>query len=140
MKTKVSCTKILRFSSGHRVYMHESKCRHLHGHNYKAEITVTSKHLDWLGRVIDFSVIKSCIGEWIDRNWDHKTLLFQDDHEYINRVLSTDCFICPFNPTAENMAMYLLKKGNLIFKEQEHPIKVIRVKLWETDTCFAIAE
>ena len=39
-------------SCGHRVYRHESKCAHLHGHNYRIHFTVTGR-LDSLGRVID---------------------------------------------------------------------------------------
>ena len=37
---------------------HESKCAHLHGHNYKFEFHCTAGSLDNVGRVIDFSDIK----------------------------------------------------------------------------------
>lgn len=39
-------------SCGHRLYKHESKCAHLHGHNYRIHFTVTGR-LDALGRVTD---------------------------------------------------------------------------------------
>lgn len=140
MKTKISCTKIIRFCSGHRVLNHESKCKRLHGHNYKAEITATADWLDGIGRVVDFSVIKEVIGRWIDNKWDHKTLIFKDDIGMIQALDHDHVFVCDFNPTAEEMARFLLKKSNnLLFKESVN-VTVKKIKLWETDTCFAIAE
>ena len=64
-------------SCGHRVHGHESKCAHLHGHNYRIFFTVQAdnKQLDTIGRVLDFSVIKSRLCEWLEKWWDHKMLL-----------------------------------------------------------------
>src|SRR5574343_934840 len=67
--------------AGHRVVGHESKCRHLHGHNYVfhfhvAPITVP---LDDIGRVIDFSVVKSTLCQWLENNWDHRFLHWEND-------------------------------------------------------------
>ena len=47
-------------SCGHRVHGHESKCAHLHGHNYRAHGKVHPVvALDVVGRVLDFSVVKA---------------------------------------------------------------------------------
>src|SRR5262249_14498003 len=54
----VTCTRLLQFDAGHRVYQHEGKCANLHGHRYTAEITAQAEALDKIGRVIDFSVLK----------------------------------------------------------------------------------
>ena len=48
-------TRRLEFDAGHRVYQHESKCNHVHGHRYVVEVEATGT-LDGLGRIIDFSV------------------------------------------------------------------------------------
>lgn len=72
-------TKKLEFDAGHRVLGHESKCAHLHGHRYVAEITVSSPSLDSISRVIDFSVVKKLVGSWIDETWDHNILLHMKD-------------------------------------------------------------
>jgi len=99
------------FSMGHRVYGHESKCAHLHGHNYRFTFTVApNSGLDDVGRVLDFSVIKSHLCEWLEENWDHKFLV--SDKDPIGKVLKAEdpegVVIVPFNPTAENMAEYFL--------------------------------
>ena len=66
-------------SCGHRVYQHESKCAHLHGHNYRVHFTCEAEELDNIGRVIDFSDMKSRLCMWLEDNWDHKTLIWEND-------------------------------------------------------------
>ena len=99
-------------SCGHRVHGHESKCAHLHGHNYRIFFTVQAdnKQLDMIGRVLDFSVIKSRLCEWLETWWDHKMLIWVDD-PMLDDLLDIDPKgIVPveFNPTAENMAEHLV--------------------------------
>lgn len=99
-------------SCGHRVYGHESKCAHLHGHNYRVHFKVVpDESLDKVGRVLDFSVIKSKLCMWLEDNWDHKFIVWEQDPD-----LAALCTIdpmgvvaVPFNPTAENMADYLVE-------------------------------
>lgn len=137
---QIKCVKLLRFCSGHRVVGHENKCKQLHGHNYKAEIYATAYKLDEIGRIVDFSVIKDKVGGWIDKHWDHKTILFVRDPNIIEMMglHQGAIFSMPKNPTAENMARYLLETvcPNVLVG---HGVTVDRVKLWETDTCFAEA-
>lgn len=96
-------------SVGHRVYQHESKCAHLHGHNYRVHFTVAPDvGLDGIGRVLDFSVIKSQLCMWLEDNWDHKCLIWEHDPwGVVLQVLDPTVVLVPFNPTAENMAQYL---------------------------------
>lgn len=136
---RIQAVRIVKFDAGHRVVNHESKCRTLHGHEYKAEIFAEGE-LDSLGRVIDFSVIKNIVGSWIDEHWDHTTILFDQDP---NVPLIMQCdglkkpYIVPFNPTAENLAEYLIKKSNeLLFATG---VVVTKIKLWETSNCYVEA-
>jgi len=97
-------------STGHRVHNHESKCAHLHGHNYRIHFSVCAPELDSVGRVMDFSVIKSHLCMWLEDNWDHKFLVWQED-PFMPILLEADpegVVAVPFNPTAENMAKYLV--------------------------------
>ena len=68
-------------SCGHRVVGHENKCKGLHGHNYRIifECSGQSDQLDGIGRVIDFSIIKSLLCGWLEENWDHNTLIWNSD-------------------------------------------------------------
>lgn len=98
-------------STGHRVYQHESKCAHLHGHNYRVHFTVEAPQLDKIGRVMDFSVIKEKLCMWLEDNWDHKFLVWEQD-PWAAILKETDpegTVVVGFNPTAENMAQYLVE-------------------------------
>jgi 6-pyruvoyltetrahydropterin/6-carboxytetrahydropterin synthase len=111
-------------SCGHRVVGHENRCRHLHGHNYRIHFRVglgrDSNEVDNIGRVMDFSVIKSRLCMWLEDEWDHKMLLWKEDpilpyfgSLWIDGVGLDICqgsiVVLPFNPTAENMAKYLIE-------------------------------
>ena len=67
------------FCYGHRLLNYEGKCRHLHGHNGKAVITIEGPKLDERGMLVDFSDIKTAVSSWIDENLDHRMLLRKDD-------------------------------------------------------------
>lgn len=106
----ITASRYHDISTGHRVYGHESKCAHLHGHNYRIHFTVEGTELDEVGRVLDFSVIKSALCMWVEDNWDHKFLLFVKD-PIAATLLEADpegVVLVDFNPTAENMACHLV--------------------------------
>lgn len=138
----ITCTRILKSDTGHRVLGHEGKCSHAHGHEYKYEITAISDDLDRIGRVIDFSVIKEKIGGWIDRNWDHNFIVYKADRDAIEAMKlfynGKEPFVSDWNPTAENIAFYLL--NTICPKELAGSgVKVIKVKVQETSNCYAEA-
>lgn len=96
-------------SCGHRVHGHEGKCQYLHGHNYRVHFTCQGE-LDSVGRVIDFSDIKSRLCMWLEKNWDHKMLIWDND-PLLPRLQEIDphgVVSVPFNPTAENIAKHLV--------------------------------
>src|SRR5206468_4980575 len=72
-------TREIRFCYGHRLLNYDGKCRHLHGHNGRAVITLAAPRLDALGMVVDFSRIKESVQGWIDEALDHRMLLHRDD-------------------------------------------------------------
>jgi len=124
-------------SCGHRVYQHESKCAHLHGHNYRIHFTVESSKLDAIGRVMDFSVIKDKLCMWLEDNWDHKFLIWEKDPWSLAlHVLDATVVILEFNPTAENMAAYLTQfQGPLLL--QGTGCELVEVTIEETRKCAA---
>lgn len=138
---KISAIRRLQFSCGHRVYNHESKCANIHGHNYIVFLYVEGPQLDSLGRVVDFGVMKELFGTWIDEKWDHGMLFWRRDRDlatlYVEERLNRmKHFVCDFNPTAEEMAKFLLLVvGPLLLTGTE--IQLVKVVLWETENCFA---
>jgi len=130
----------IQFCCGHRVLNHESKCANPHGHNYVALFHAEyEKKQDELGRVVDFSVLKEKIGGWIDENWDHTFVLSSEDKDLIislTKYHKKKIFVLQSNPTAENMAEYLLK---CICPQvlTGTGVKIVKVVLWETENCYA---
>lgn len=149
--SKVTCTRRLTFCAGHRVMGHENKCAHLHGHNYVVEIEAEAE-LDSVGRVIDFSVLKEKIGGWLEREWDHGFVLNEQDAEAIERVRTfapfppgnpnalkaQKLYLMSDNPTAENMARYLLHQICPALLAGTGVV-VCRVVIHETENCKAEA-
>jgi 6-pyruvoyltetrahydropterin/6-carboxytetrahydropterin synthase len=127
------------FCAGHRLWKHENCCAQIHGHNYLALFHATADHLDAVGRVVDFRVLKDRLGGWIDRHWDHGFICHKDDEE-VRRALAGICdqklFLLDSNPTAENMALHLL---HVVGPEQlaGTGVHLVRVELWETENCCA---
>lgn len=71
--------RFFEFDAGHRVWQHEGKCKHLHGHRYKVEVVVDSAKLDRLGMVLDFARMKLIVGGWIDQHLDHNMIIHPED-------------------------------------------------------------
>lgn len=147
--------------AGHRVVGHESKCRHLHGHNYKFHFKVAPKPidgvsvkgdpLDQVGRVIDFSVVKSTLCEWLEVNWDHRflhweedlliaglvyakckgnnSLSIENDKDFMDSLVSL-----PFNPTAENLAAHMVNVVGPMLLD-EHGVELVSCTIEETSKC-----
>lgn len=140
--TKIICTRRIEFDAAHRVLEHESKCKHLHGHRYGIEASFSADGLDTLGRVVDFGVIRERLGAWVDANWDHNTILFERDKELgksISDITGQNIFYLPTNPTAENMAAYLLEKiCPELFADLN--ITCVNIKLQETPNCSVTVE
>jgi 6-pyruvoyltetrahydropterin/6-carboxytetrahydropterin synthase len=124
--------KEIHFCYGHRLLNYAGKCRHLHGHNGKAVITLEAPSLDRLGMVVDFGEIKRVIGTWIDEALDHKMLLHRDDPVIPELRRQGEPFVeLDVNPTAENIA-------KLIFdRTAAAGFPVVEVTLWETENSFA---
>jgi 6-pyruvoyltetrahydropterin/6-carboxytetrahydropterin synthase len=126
-------------SCGHRVVGHENKCRHLHGHNYRVHFHCVAE-LDTVGRVIDFGVIKSHLCMWIEDHWDHHLLIWEEDPMLpALKEIDPSVVAVPFNPTAENMAQYLVQ---VIGPAQLEGlgVKLQKVTIEETAKCSASYE
>lgn len=125
-------------SLGHRVVGHESKCKHLHGHNYRIHFVCDAPSLDDLGRVVDFGVIKDRLCQWLEEHWDHKMMLWEKDPllKDLCRLVPEDVVVVPFNPTAESMAQYLVE---VIAPEQLRglDVRLVECSVEETARCSA---
>lgn len=138
--TKFSVIRKHEIHAGHRVYGHQGKCRNLHGHSYVFHFHCVSEELNELGMVVDFSIIKSTLCQWLEDNYDHRMLLWEQD-PCAKQLLAIDSsvVIVPYNPTAENIAKHVLTEvaPQLLAGTQ---IKLNKIVLEETSKCSASCE
>lgn len=125
-------TREIDFCYGHRLLNYDGKCRHLHGHNGRAVITLEGDRLDDRGMLVDFGDIKREVQRWIDENLDHNMILCREDPLLpFLRERGERVFVMDDNPTAENIA-------RLIFDHAHRAgLPVVEVVLWETNRCFS---
>ena len=140
---KIYIKKELEFEYAHCLHEYEGKCRSIHGHNQKVWVYFRKKdnELNDLGMVIDFGDIKKGIGKWLDDNWDHGLLLNEKDIDNLNRFqdIQNKLYVTPFNPTAENMAVYLLGTvAPQLYEDTD--VEMFKIEVFENDKSVAIAE
>jgi 6-pyruvoyltetrahydropterin/6-carboxytetrahydropterin synthase len=129
----------IKFCAGHRLFGHGGKCEFFHGHNYVAEFYITGSETDRVGRVIDFAELKARFKGWVDEHWDHGFLLSQEDKNGIaaaRMVEPCKYYVLPYNPTAENMARYLLLEICPRLLEGTG-VTATKVVIWETEEACA---
>lgn len=127
--------KTFDFCAGHRLQHHESKCRHLHGHNWRVKVSVYGHELDQCGRLIDFSVIKDRVKGWVDANLDHGFILQCEDTEAlaaVRLVKGQKLFMMTEPPTAENIARLILAHARPLLATDH-----VEVSVMETPTSEA---
>lgn len=127
------------FSFGHRV-VGEPPCHQPHGHNARVTFTVSSTtgSRNKLGQVVGFKILKTGLCQWLEDNWDHRFLVKNDD-PIIQRLQGEEfgLIALPFQPSAENLAEYLLKEvGPKILSEG---LILTHVHFQETRKCAVIA-
>lgn len=130
-------TRSHEICAGHRVVGHEGKCRNLHGHGYVFFFTCEAEQLDALGRVIDFSVIKARLCQWLEENWDHRMILWQDD-PLLSALRDLDPAVTtlPINPTAENLAEHMVSVVGPA-QLQGTGVRLVTCSVQETIKCCA---
>lgn len=139
---QITCTRLIAWDALHRIPGHEGICRAFHGHRYSAEITCAADALDTAGRVVDFSVIKTKVGGWIDAHWDHTAILMRGDPDPAvkavcesNASYGRPVYLMDVPPTAENIAAEIFRVASELLAEDG--VTVERVRVWETPNCYA---
>jgi 6-pyruvoyltetrahydropterin/6-carboxytetrahydropterin synthase len=140
---EIAISRRFEWDSAHRIAGHEGACKALHGHRYAAEVRVTAPETDALGRIVDFGVLKSTIGDWIQDRLDHTSIFDRADTDAgvlavieLNGRMGKPAYLLDGPPTAERIARELAEVMAPPLKALG--IQLQSVKLWETPNCWAL--
>jgi 6-pyruvoyltetrahydropterin/6-carboxytetrahydropterin synthase len=141
-------TRRLEFDAGHRIPDHRSQCRHLHGHRYAIEITLSGEVIDAAGSpvngmVMDFSEIKSLARQHLVDQWDHAFLDWRGDQPVVAMLAALPdhkTVLLDAVPTAENLARAAFATLDAVYRDvYGNDLRLERVRLYETPNCWADA-
>jgi 6-pyruvoyltetrahydropterin/6-carboxytetrahydropterin synthase len=128
-------TRRLEIDAGHRLQRHTGKCRNYHGHRYVFLISCYGE-VGPDGMVIDFSIVKNAVGEWLDVVWDHGMILERGDPMIpLLEQMEMKHAVLDVAPTAENLAAIVYRVARELLNGQG--ITVSAVECFETPNCSA---
>ena len=141
-------TRRLEFDAGHRIPDHKSQCRHLHGHRYTIEITLSGEVIDKAGdaangMVMDFSLVKDLARAHLVDAWDHAFLAYAGDRtvvDFLAALPGHKTVVLDRVPTAENLAQIAFERLDGVYRDTYgNHLRLERVRLYETPNCWADA-
>ncbi|MDH2915433.1 MAG: 6-carboxytetrahydropterin synthase QueD [Gallionella sp.] len=139
-------TRRLEFDAGHRIPNHNSQCKHLHGHRYAIEITlsgdvITTEGVSEQGMVMDFTDVKRIAKERVVDVWDHAFLVYRGDKavlDFLNTLPNHKTVVLEVIPTAENLAKVAFDLLVDAYRDTYgNHLKLERVRLFETPNNWA---
>lgn len=130
-------SKTFKFEAAHYLPNHDGKCKKMHGHSYRVQVVVGGDMVTTIGpkdgMLLDFGDLNALVAPIVD-GMDHTVL-----NELPIGVAS--------NPTAERLAQWLfveiseglgeINPHRAGLRAGVNPVWLERVRVYETDTCYA---
>ena len=142
-------TRRLEFDAGHRIPDHKSQCRHLHGHRYVIEITLSGEIIEKAGdaangMVMDFSQVKDLARQHLVDEWGPRIPLptagDQPVVDFLGTLPGHKTVILERVPTAENLARIAFDRLDGVYRDTYgNHLRLERIRLYETPNCWADA-
>ena len=139
-------TRRLEFDAGHRIPNHNSQCKHLHGHRYAIEITLSGEVIKAAGvsdegMVMDFSDVKRIAKEQVVDAWDHAFLVYRGDKtvmDFLTTMPNHKTVVLDVIPTVENLAAVAFETLAGAYRDTYgNHLRLERVRLYETPNNWA---
>jgi len=135
-------TRVFHFDMAHVLLNYTGKCKNIHGHTYKLEVTVkgvpcNDENSPKKGMLIDFSDFKNLIEKEIINIWDHALMIHQETDRKLLNALNNNyekVIIVPFQPTTENMICEL---SSIIKRILPYDLQLFSLRLYETEKSYA---
>ena len=141
--SKIRITKQFSFETGHALYGYDGKCKNVHGHSYRLDVTVIGQPIDdtsnvKYGMVIDFKDLKKIVKEEVVDVFDHATVFNKNTpHVELAKELENrghNVLLVDYQPTSEMMVIDFSEK---IKQRLPENISLHSLKLQETETSYA---
>lgn len=129
--------KEFRWEMAHRLPFHTCGCQNLHGHSYRAVITLEGKP-DAQGMVLDYIELARLVEPIIQR-LDHAFLCSEDDTvmtTFFRQHPTFKVVYVPFPSTAENIARWLAEQLSVSLSQYPN-LHRLWVRVHETERTFA---
>ena len=138
----IRLTRVFYFDMAHVLLNYPGKCKNIHGHTYKLEVTVKGVPCNEecspkKGMLIDFSDFKNLIQNEIISFWDHALMIHQNSDPVLLTALKNNyekIMVVSFQPTTENMICEL---ATIIKKILPFDLQLFSLRLYETEKSFA---
>lgn len=139
----IRLSKIFYFEAAHALYGYDGKCKNIHGHSYKLQVTVIGQPLPdpsnpKYGMVMDFGELKDLVKKEIISVFDHAIVLNGDSpHAALAKSLADEghnIVLVDYQPTSEYMILDFVRR--LQPKLPKH-VSLYCLKLQETNTSAA---
>ena len=125
----------------HALYNYDGKCKNIHGHSYKLEVTVIGEPLAEKGHaadglVIDFGDLKKIVNNEVVDIFDHALVMKKDYPEELNTILADNferLVYVNYQPTCENLIADFADK---IINSLPLEVVLHRLILHETATAY----
>ena len=137
----VRLTKTFTFEMAHALFNYDGKCKNIHGHSYKLEVTVKGKPADKSadpkdGLLIDFGDLKKIVNANVVDIFDHALVMKKDYSDELLHSLSANFELIRYvgyQPTCENLISDFADK---ITSSLPEGVDLHHLVLHETATAF----
>lgn len=164
MSYQLTVTKRFDLCIAHNLYGHNGKCKFIHGHNYKMDVTVTSKYQAKVnthsqgnlgssyGMIVDFKDLKNFINSIIVDKYDHSFIVWANINKLTgipeideaiknmkknNTLKDYNIHLVDYRPTAEFMCIKFAEEINQALEDQHKMYRLQRLRIYETDDSYA---
>jgi 6-pyruvoyltetrahydropterin/6-carboxytetrahydropterin synthase len=135
-------SRVFYFDMAHVLLNYHGKCKNIHGHTYRLEVTVKGAPCNdetspMKGMLIDFSDFKKLIQGNLISVWDHALMIHQGSDPVLLDALKSNyekIIITPFQPTTENM---ICEMASIIKELLPSHLQLFCLRLYETEKSYA---
>ncbi|MEN8249617.1 MAG: 6-carboxytetrahydropterin synthase [Bacteroidota bacterium] len=138
---RIRLTKSFNFEGSHALLNYDGKCRNIHGHSYKLDVTVIGTPFNEKGHpkdglLIDFGDLKEIVNQQIVDQFDHSLIiqkeypatLFEALENSFERLIYVD-----YQPTCENLIVDFADK---LVNTLPEGVELHHLVLHETATAY----